>query len=95
MQKKSRASHCCKGPSIKDVRSQGGRGFCPVRILRTRGEWGFFRRGRLHFLEQKTLDFSKFLVCPHGQGGFSQCGQGKRGGNFSRFCANVFYGRPL
>jgi len=34
----------------------------------------------------KTSDFSKFLICPHGQG---------KGVNFSRFCANVFYGRSL
>jgi len=26
------------------------------------------------------------MVCPHGEGG---------GVNFSRFCANVFYGLPL
>jgi len=51
---------------------------------------------------QKTSDFSKFMVCPHGQGegegGLSQCVHfsDKEGGvNFSRFCADVFYGRPL
>jgi len=27
-----------------------------------------------HFLVQKTLDFSKFLVYPQGQDGLSQCG---------------------
>jgi len=47
----------------------GGRGVCPVR---TRGE-GFFRCGRPHFLVQKTLDFSKFMVCPHGQGEVNFC----------------------
>jgi len=38
------------------------------------------------------------MVCPHGQGGLSQCGHfaDKGGGiNFLRFCADVFYGRPL
>jgi len=44
-----------QGPSVKDVRPQG------------RG--GFFRCGRPHILMQKTSDFSKFMVCPHGQGG--------------------------
>jgi len=29
----------------------------------------FFRCGHQHFLVQKNLDFSKFSVCPHGQGG--------------------------
>jgi len=48
----------------------------------------------------KTSDFSKYIVCPHEQGGrgLSQCGHfvGKEeGGNFSRFCADVFYGRSL
>jgi len=47
-------------PSIKDVRSQWG--------------GGFFRCGRPHFLVQKGSDFSKFMVCPHGQEGLSQCG---------------------
>jgi len=28
-----------------------------------------FRWGRPHFLAQKTPEFSKFMVCPHGQGG--------------------------
>jgi len=43
---------------------------------------GFFRYGRAHFLIQKTPDFSKFMVSPHGQGELSQCGNfvNKRGG---------------
>jgi len=57
-----------EGPSIKDVCSQGMEG-------------GLFRCGRPHFLMQKTADFSKFYVCPHGQGGLTQCGQGG-GGEF-------------
>jgi len=36
-------------------------------ILRIR-ERGFFRSGYPYFLEQKLSDFSKFMVCPHGQG---------------------------
>jgi len=41
------------------------------------------RRGlrcrHLHFLAQKALDFSKFMVCPHREGGYSS--------------ANIFYTR--
>jgi len=48
-------------------------------------DMGDFRCGRPHFLMQ-SLDFSKFMVCLHGQGG---------GVNFSRFCAGVLYGQSL
>jgi len=36
------------------------------------------------FSAKKTSDFSKFMVCPNGQGGkgLNQCGQGARGGQF-------------
>jgi len=53
---------------IKDIRSLRARGVCP---LKTRG---FFRCGRTQFLVQSTFAFSKFMVCPHEQGGLSQCG---------------------
>jgi len=48
----------------------------------------------------KTPDFSKFMVCSHGQGErwLSQCGHFSDKGervNFSRFSADVLYGRPL
>jgi len=39
----------------------------PVRTFY--GQGGFFRCERLHLLVQKTLDISKFMVCPHGQEG--------------------------
>jgi len=52
-----------KGPSINDVHSQGGCGVCPVR---TRGK-GLLQMRISTLLEQKTLDFSKFLMCLHGQ----------------------------
>jgi len=54
------------GPSIKDVRSQE-EGVCPVRTFNGQGD--FFRCGRPHFFAQKNPDISKFMVCPHGQGG--------------------------
>jgi len=34
----------------------------------------FISCGRPHLLVKKTSDVSKFMVCPHGQGGLSQCG---------------------
>jgi len=80
------------GLSIKDVRSQER--FVQYGILRT---GGFFRCGRPHFLVKNTSDFSKFMVCPHGQRrrGVEQCGHfANKGGRFSRFCADVIYGRP-
>jgi len=77
-----------KGPSIKDVRGQGG--FCPVRTF-----FGEERRGLLprtsEFLDQKTSDFLKFMVCPHGQGGLSHCGQGGWGQFFSLFCGRLLW----
>jgi len=62
----------------------------------------FFKCERPHFLVQKTLDFAKFMVCPQSAwkkgeeliqcGNFADKGVGV---NFSRFCADVLYGRPL
>jgi len=43
----------------------------------------------------KNPDFSKFVVCPHGLGGGSWASASRRKGNFSWFCADVFYVRPL
>jgi len=57
----------------------------------------FFRCGHLHFLEQKTSDF-KFVVCPHGQrekGVEPVRTYADKRVNFSRFFADIFYGRPL
>jgi len=58
---------------------------------------GVFQMRTSAFLVQKTSDFSKCMVCPHGQGGLRQCkhfsdkGDGRF--NFSRFSAGVLYGR--
>jgi len=41
-----------KGPSIKDVRTQG-EGVCPVRLLADKGLGGSSECGRPHFLMQK------------------------------------------
>jgi len=72
---------------MKDDRSQRGEGF----VQCEQGGMGVFRCGRPHFLVQKSsVFFSKFMVCPHGQRGLSQCGQG-RGCQFFA----ILYGRLL
>jgi len=81
------------GPSIKDVRTQGvvqcgqgGRGFHQIRTSA--------------LFDAKNFRFFEFMVCPHRQGrkGVEPvrtfCEQGRRV-NFSRFCADVLYGRSL
>jgi len=50
------------------------------------------------FLVKKKSDFSKYMVCLQVQGEvlMSQCGYfADKGVNFSRFCADIFYGRSL
>jgi len=59
------------------------RGACPVWTFCDKSGGGS-SNGK-QFLVQTTLDFSKFMVCPSGHAGLSQ---------FSRFCTDVFYGRP-
>jgi len=56
----------CKGPSIKDVRSQGS--LSGAGILRTMGEGGSSNSDVLTFRRKKVSDFLKFMVCPHGHG---------------------------
>jgi len=81
---------------INFVRSQGD-GVYP---MRTRGE-GFFRCDRSDdriFWRQKTLDFSKFMVCPHGQERLSQCGHfadKRRGSVFRDFMRTSFMVGPF
>jgi len=66
----------------------------------------FLTRGRglqvgrsVFFGAKKTSDFSKFMMCPHGQveRELSQYGHfaDKKESIFLRFCADVFYGRSL
>jgi len=64
-----------------------------------RGE--FFKCGRPHFLAQKTLYFSKFTVCPHGQGGEAGfeavgtfCGQGGGGQFIAILCGCLLWTAP-
>jgi len=77
-----------KGPSIKDFRSQG---VCLVQKFCGQGT----RQMRTsHFLVQKTSDFSKFMLCPHGQG-FEPVRTffGKRGRG-SIFCRRLLWTAP-
>jgi len=60
---------CIDGLLIKDVRNQGS-GVCPVRTFCGQAR-GFFKCRRPHFLVQITSDFSKSIVFPYGQRGFS------------------------
>jgi len=81
-----------RGLAHKRHPQSGGRGVCPVRTCRS----GFFRCGCPYLLVQKTLDFSKSMVCSHVQGGrgLSQCRHfvGKVGGG--QFFA-ILCGSPL
>jgi len=46
----------------------------------------------------KKFIILKFMVCPHGQGGVGPVEHfvdREGGGQFSRVCADVIYGRPL
>jgi len=81
--------------SIKDVLNQEGGGVDPVRTFYSQER--LFRCGRPHILVQNTSDFSKFMVCPHGQRRLNQCGHfaTRVGVDFSRFCADIFYRWPL
>jgi len=69
---------------IKDVRSQWGK--------------GFFRYGRPHFLVQKNFRFFEIYdVSARISGSGVELVRTVYGQmvNFSRFCADVLYGRPL
>jgi len=62
---------------------------CPVRTFY--GQWGreFFRCGRRIFGAKKTRIFRN-LWCDR-----TDLSSANKGVNFSRFCVDVFYGRPL
>jgi len=70
-----------KSPHLREV--------CPVW---TRWEGGS-SDAESALLAQKTSDFSKFMVCPHGQGGLSQCGGSQI---FAILCGRLLWtARPL
>jgi len=86
--------------SIKDVRSQGEGEFDQFGHFSDKKGKGLQMRKSALFCA-KTACFSKFMVCPHGKGvGRVElvrtfCIQEGEGVNFSRFCADVFYGWSL
>jgi len=49
------------------------RGFVQFGHFADKGGRGFFRCGRPYFLAQKPSNFSKFMVCSHGQGERGNC----------------------
>jgi len=83
------------GAVQKDVHTRRRRG---VSVLTFCGQDG--KGGSWHFLVQKTSDFSN-LWCvrtdKRGERGEASADilRSEGEGNFSRFCANVLYGRPL
>jgi len=82
-----------------DVRSQGERGF--VQCGHFSDEGGSSDADVRTFLAQKNLGvFEIYVVSTRTGVGTVEpvrtfCGQGRRGVIFSRFCADVFFGRPL
>jgi len=83
-----------KWPSIKDDRTQWG--MSSADIFRTRG---VLQMRTSALFDAKNFVFSKFMVCQRGQMGrgvepvLTFFGQGGKGVNFSRLCADVLYGR--
>jgi len=73
--------NCLRGRP-QDVRSPG-EGVCPVL---TRKEGGSSDTDVRTFWEQKTSDFSKFMVCPLGQGGRGSASADKKGQFFESLC---------
>jgi len=85
----------CSCSFIRDVhkrRPQSGR-VCPLQKFCGQGE--FFRCGRPQFFVQKTKDFSKFMICPQGKGGLSQCrhfvDKGEGGQFFAILCGRLLW----
>jgi len=73
----------CKGPSIKDVRSQGEGGF-------SADKWGSSEADVRTFL-CKTIGFFEIYGMPRRTRGLRQCGHFAdkgEGVNFSRFCVD-------
>jgi len=60
--------------------------------VRTRGEGGS-SDADVHTFWCKNLIYG--VSARTREKGVEQCEQGAKGVNFSRFCADVFYGRPL
>jgi len=79
------------GPSIKDVPSQGEERFVQCGHL---ADKGVLQKQMPTLFGAKSSDFSKFMVCPHGQGGMSQCEQGGGGQFFGILCGRLLWTIP-
>jgi len=79
-----------KGPSIKDVRSQEGRGLSSEDIFRTRRVLDADVRS----LGAINFKFFELKVCAHGQRGMLASAD-KGGVNFFAILCGRLYGRPL
>jgi len=78
--------------------SNGGRDMSCADILRTKGEGSSSDVDVRTFWCKKTLDFTKFIVCPHGQGGWTSatfCRQRARGSIFNGFVRTSFMEDPF
>jgi len=81
------------GLSVKDVYSQWGKKFVQCRHF---ADKGIIQLCTSALFGANTWDFSKFMICLHGQGVESVrtfCRQGE--GSIFAFCADVFYRWPL
>jgi len=86
----------CLGPSIKDVHSQEGGGLSSANILQTRG--GSIQMRTSALFGAKNFGFFEIYGVSARARGVEPVrtffGHGE-GVNFSRFYADVFYGRPV
>jgi len=85
------------GPSLKDIRTQG-EGVYPVQTFCGQGVGELVTSDAdVRTFWCKNVAIFEIYVCPHGQGGLSQCGHfvdKEEEVNFSRFCEDALYG-PL
>jgi len=88
-----------RSEKVHKRRPLSGGGLSSADIFWTREEKSSSDSDVRTFWRKKLPDFSKVMVCPHEQEGLSQCGhfsdKGGAGVSFSRFCADVFYGRSF
>jgi len=80
-------------------RPQSGRGFVQCGHFSEKGGGGFCKCGRPQCLVQKNFGFFEFFgvsARTRVEGGWASADILRtKGVNFSRFCADVFYGRTL
>jgi len=86
-----------RGVHKRRPQSGGGEGVCLVRTFC--GQRRFFRCGRPHYLVQKNFGFFEIYDVSartrRDRANADIFRTREKGVSFSRFCADVFYGRPL